>query len=27
LQDYWLDFGKPEDVQILSEFLTDRKVK
>jgi len=27
LEDYWLDFGKPEDVQILSQFLTNRKVK
>ncbi len=25
IQDYWLDFGKPEDVQILSEFLNGEK--
>lgn len=24
LEDYWLDFGKPEDVQILSEFLNNK---
>jgi NDP-sugar pyrophosphorylase family protein len=25
LQDYWLDFGKPEDVEILSSFLNTQK--
>lgn len=26
LKDYWLDFGKPEDVQTLSTFLNERSV-